>query len=110
MSWEGYNYEDAILISERIAKDDVFTSIHINKHETEARDTALAVRDFERRIANFARFVAEYGAQQALFGSEVGFTLRRYLTYKYVAGIDFRADTNDTVLVKSSSDRIRALA
>ncbi len=50
MSWEGYNYEDAILISERIAKDDVFTSIHINKHETEARDTKLGPEEITRDI------------------------------------------------------------
>ena len=52
MSWEGYNYEDAILISERIAKDDVFTSIHINKHETEARDTKLGAEEITRDIPN----------------------------------------------------------
>ena len=52
MSWEGYNYEDAILISERIAKDDVFTSIHINKHETEARDTKLGQEEITRDIPN----------------------------------------------------------
>lgn len=52
MSWEGYNYEDAILISERIAKDDVFTSIHINKHEIEARDTKLGAEEITRDIPN----------------------------------------------------------
>ncbi len=52
MGWEGYNYEDAILISERIAKDDVFTSIHINKHETEARDTKLGAEEITRDIPN----------------------------------------------------------
>ena len=52
MGWEGYNYEDAILISERIAKDDVFTSIHINKHEIEARDTKLGAEEITRDIPN----------------------------------------------------------
>ena len=52
MGWEGYNYEDAILISERLAKDDVFTSIHINKHETEARDTKLGAEEITRDIPN----------------------------------------------------------
>ena len=52
MGWEGYNYEDAILISERIAKDDVFTSIHISKHETEARDTKLGPEQITRDIPN----------------------------------------------------------
>ena len=41
MTWEGYNYEDAVLISEKLVKDDVFTSIHIEEHEVEARDTKL---------------------------------------------------------------------
>jgi len=41
MSWEGANYEDAIIISERLVREDVFTSIHIEKHEIEARDTKL---------------------------------------------------------------------
>ena len=41
MTWEGYNYEDAVLISEKIVRDDVYTSIHIEEYETEARDTKL---------------------------------------------------------------------
>ena len=52
MSWEGYNYEDAILISERLVKDDVFTSIHIEEHEIEARDTKLGVEEITREIPN----------------------------------------------------------
>lgn len=52
MSWEGYNYEDAILISEKIVKDDVFTSIHIEEHETEARDTKLGEEEITRDIPN----------------------------------------------------------
>lgn len=52
MEWEGYNYEDAILISEKLVKDDVFTSIHINKHETEARDTKLGPEEITRDIPN----------------------------------------------------------
>ncbi|GIS83405.1 MAG: hypothetical protein CM1200mP15_20370 [Dehalococcoidia bacterium] len=44
MSWEGYNYEDAIILSERLVKDDFFTSIHIEKHEMEARETKLGGR------------------------------------------------------------------
>ncbi len=52
MSWEGYNYEDAILISEKIVKDDVFTSIHISKHEHEARDTKLGEEEITRDIPN----------------------------------------------------------
>ena len=41
MTWEGYNYEDAVLISEKLVKEDVYTSIHIEEYETEARDTKL---------------------------------------------------------------------
>ncbi|MDE7394846.1 MAG: DNA-directed RNA polymerase subunit beta, partial [Clostridiales bacterium] len=52
MSWEGYNYEDAILISERLVKDDVFTSIHIEEHEMEARDTKLGEEEITRDIPN----------------------------------------------------------
>ncbi len=52
MAWEGYNYEDAILISERLVKDDVFTSIHIEEHELEARDTKLGEEEITRDIPN----------------------------------------------------------
>ncbi|HHW49261.1 MAG TPA: DNA-directed RNA polymerase subunit beta, partial [Clostridiaceae bacterium] len=52
MSWEGYNYEDAILISERLVKDDVFTSIHIEEYEAEARDTKLGPEEITRDIPN----------------------------------------------------------
>lgn len=41
MTWEGYNYEDAVLLSERLVQDDVYTSIHIEEYEAEARDTKL---------------------------------------------------------------------
>ena len=50
MPWEGYNYEDAILISERLVRDDVFTSIHIEEHECEARDTNLGPEEITREI------------------------------------------------------------
>ncbi|MFN3729252.1 MAG: DNA-directed RNA polymerase subunit beta [Fimbriimonadaceae bacterium] len=52
MPWGGYNYEDAILISERMVKDDVFTSIHIERHETEAVDTKLGPEEITRDIPN----------------------------------------------------------
>ena len=52
MSWEGYNYEDAILISENLVKEDVFTSIHIEEHETETRDTKLGPEEITRDIPN----------------------------------------------------------
>ncbi|MEE9247874.1 MAG: DNA-directed RNA polymerase subunit beta [Dehalococcoidia bacterium] len=52
MSWEGYNYEDAIVISERIVKEDKFTSIHIEKHEVQARDTKLGAEEITRDIPN----------------------------------------------------------
>lgn len=52
MTWEGYNYEDAILLNERIVRDDVFTSIHIEEYETEARDTKLGPETITRDIPN----------------------------------------------------------
>ncbi|MCI9268545.1 DNA-directed RNA polymerase subunit beta [Oscillospiraceae bacterium 44-5] len=52
MTWEGYNYEDAILLNERMVKDDVFTSIHIEEYETEARDTKLGPETITRDIPN----------------------------------------------------------
>ena len=52
MSWEGYNYEDAILLSEKLVREDVFTSIHIEEHETEARDTKLGEEEITRDIPN----------------------------------------------------------
>ena len=52
MTWEGYNYEDAVLINEKIVRDDVYTSIHIEEYETEARDTKLGPEDITRDIPN----------------------------------------------------------
>lgn len=52
MTWEGYNYEDAILISEKLVKEDVFTSIHIEEYESEARDTKLGPEEITRDIPN----------------------------------------------------------
>ena len=52
MTWEGYNYEDAILISERLVKDDVLTSIHIEEYESESRDTKLGPEEITRDIPN----------------------------------------------------------
>lgn len=52
MPWEGYNYEDAILISRELVKDDVFTSIHIEEHECDARDTKLGPEEITRDIPN----------------------------------------------------------
>ena len=52
MSWEGYNYEDAIIVSERLYRDDFFTSIHIERHEMEARETKLGPEEITRDIPN----------------------------------------------------------
>ena len=52
MTWEGYNYEDAVLINEKIVRDDVYTSIHIEEYETEARDTKLGPEEITRDIPN----------------------------------------------------------
>ncbi|KRN56916.1 DNA-directed RNA polymerase subunit beta [Carnobacterium divergens DSM 20623] len=52
MTWEGYNYEDAIIMSERLVKDDVYTSVHIEEYESEARDTKLGPEEITREIPN----------------------------------------------------------
>ena len=52
MTWEGYNYEDAVLINEKIVRDDVYTSIHIEEYETESRDTKLGPEEITRDIPN----------------------------------------------------------
>ena len=74
MPWNGYNYEDSILISERIAKDDVFTSIHIEEFEVAARDTKLGPEEITRDIPNVGeealRNLDEAGV--VYIGAEVG--------------------------------------
>ncbi|HIG26172.1 MAG TPA: DNA-directed RNA polymerase subunit beta [Acidimicrobiia bacterium] len=54
MCWEGYNFEDAIILSERLVKDDVLTSIHIHEHEVDARDTKLGPEEITRDIPNLS--------------------------------------------------------
>src|SRR5699024_10753430 len=51
MTWEGYNYEDAVLLSERLVQDDVYTSVHIEEYEAEARDTKLGQEEITRDLA-----------------------------------------------------------
>ncbi len=74
MPWNGYNYEDSILISERIARDDVFTSIHIEEYEVAARDTKLGPEEITRDIPNVGeealRNLDEAGI--VYIGAEVG--------------------------------------
>jgi DNA-directed RNA polymerase subunit beta len=74
MSWEGGNFEDAILISERIAREDLFTSIHIEKYEIDARDTRLGPEEITRDIPNVGeeglRNLDEHGI--VYVGAEVG--------------------------------------
>ncbi|MCK9166412.1 MAG: DNA-directed RNA polymerase subunit beta [Acholeplasmataceae bacterium] len=52
MTWEGYNYEDAIIMSERLVKDDVYTSVHIDEHQIESRDTKLGKEEITREVPN----------------------------------------------------------
>ncbi len=52
MTWEGYNYEDAVLLNERVVREDIYTSIHIEEHEVEARDTKLGPEEITRDIPN----------------------------------------------------------
>ena len=54
MPWEGYNYEDAIILSDRLVRDDVLTSVHIEEHEVDARDTKLGVEEITRDIPNLS--------------------------------------------------------
>ncbi len=74
MSWEGGNFEDAILISERIARDDLFTSIHLEKYEVDTRDTRLGPEEITRDIPNVGeeglRNLDEHGI--IYMGAEVG--------------------------------------
>ena len=74
MSWEGYNYEDAIILSEDLVKNDYFTSIHIEKYETEARETKLGPEEMTRDITNVGeeslRDLDERGVIRV--GAEVG--------------------------------------
>ena len=55
MPWEGYNFEDAIILSERVVRDDVLTSIHIHEHEVDARDTKLGPEEITRDIPTSPR-------------------------------------------------------
>ncbi|MBB0243779.1 DNA-directed RNA polymerase subunit beta [Streptomyces alkaliphilus] len=57
MSWEGYNYEDAIILSQRLVQDDVLSSIHIDEHEVDARDTKLGPEEITRDIPNVSEEV-----------------------------------------------------
>ena len=54
MTWEGYNYEDAVLLSERLVQDDVYTSVHIEEYEAEARDTKLGAEEITRDLAGLS--------------------------------------------------------
>ena len=74
MPWEGHNYEDAIIISERLVKDDVLTSIHIEEHEIEARDTKLGAEEITRYIPNVAEEVLHDLDENGIIriGAEVG--------------------------------------
>ncbi len=74
MPWEGYNYEDAILISDRLRKDDVFTSIHIEEYEIEARNTKLGDEEITREIPNISEEALRKLDANGIItiGSEVG--------------------------------------
>jgi hypothetical protein len=74
MSWEGGNYEDAILISENLVREDKFTSIHIEKHEIEARDTKLGPEEITRDIPNVGEDALRNLDEEGIIyvGAEVG--------------------------------------
>ncbi len=73
MTWNGYNYEDAIIMSERLVKEDVYTSIHIEKYEIEARDTKLGKEEITREIPNVGDDGRKYLDDQGIIipGAEV---------------------------------------
>ncbi len=74
MPWEGYNYEDAIILSERLVKDDVLTSIHIEEHEIDARDTKLGAEEITRDIPNLSEDILADLDERGIIriGAEVG--------------------------------------
>lgn len=74
MSWHGYNYEDAIILNERLVKDDRLTSLHVTKHELEARDTKLGVEEITRDIPNVGEESLRELDEQGIIrvGAEVG--------------------------------------
>ena len=73
MSWEGHNYEDAIILSQRLVQDDVLSSIHIEEYEIDARDTKLGPEELTREIPNLADDVLAgvYAAPLAGFGTSL---------------------------------------
>jgi DNA-directed RNA polymerase subunit beta len=74
MPWEGYNFEDAIILSERLVKDDVLTSIHIKEHEIDARDTKLGPEEITRDIPNLSDEILANLDERGIIrvGAEVG--------------------------------------
>ncbi|MGO8877310.1 MAG: DNA-directed RNA polymerase subunit beta [Acidimicrobiales bacterium] len=74
MPWEGYNYEDAIILSERVVRDDVLTSIHIEEHEVDARDTKLGAEEITRDIPNLSDDILADLDERGIIriGAEVG--------------------------------------
>jgi DNA-directed RNA polymerase subunit beta len=74
MPWEGYNFEDAIILSERLVKDDVLTSIHIHEHEVDARDTKLGPEEITRDIPNLSDEILADLDERGIIrvGAEVG--------------------------------------
>jgi DNA-directed RNA polymerase subunit beta len=74
MPWEGYNFEDAIILSERMVKDDVLTSIHIHSHEIDARDTKLGPEEITRDIPNLSEEILKDLDERGIIriGAEVG--------------------------------------
>ncbi len=73
MTWEGYNYEDAVLLNERLVRDDVYTSIHIEEYSHEARDTKLGPEEITRDIPNVGEDALKYLTQSGVIsiGAEV---------------------------------------
>ena len=66
MTWEGYNFEDAVIMSERLVKDDVYTSVHLEEFESETRDTKLGPEEITREIPNVGKMLFVTWMKQVL--------------------------------------------
>ena len=81
MTWDGYNYEDAVIMSERLVKDDVYTSVHIEEYESESRDTKLGPEEITRDIPNVGE-----DALRNLTTVELSVLVQKFVTETFLLG------------------------
>ena len=108
MTWEGYNYEDAVLLSERLVKEDVYTSIHIEEYESEARETKLGPEEITRDIPNVGDDAMKDLDEERHHPHRRGGPLRRYPGRQGNAQGRNRADRRKSACCARSSARRRA--